>query len=122
MRKMEVLKEEEEESESLEFAIDDSAIGAMAIDPRTHETTPTSRYKYLPDISFISTSAIRAAMSWTSSSPGDEIPPEISDLDANVFRRTGEIASTPTEEFKNCPVRRSGRATKPVERYGPNTD
>ena len=74
----------------------DSGLASGLLTAFNNETTPTSELKAWMGLSFISTSVIRAAMSWGSSVAGDEVLPEVSSPDADVFRSAKETTSTPT--------------------------
>ena len=55
--------------------------------------------------------------------PGDEIRPELAELETEVFCREEEKTSTPTEGTREKPlIRKSSRASKPVDRYGSSMD
>ena len=104
----------------------DSDLASGLLTAFNNETTPTSELKTWTGLSFISTSVIRAAMSWGSSVAGDKVLPEVSSPDADVFRSAKETTSTPTDfqypkkdEFGvQIPIRKSSRTSKPVEKFG----
>ena len=104
----------------------ESVLASGILKAFNNETTPISELKAWTGLSFISTSAIRNAMSWGSSVAGDEVLPEISSPDADVFRSAKETTSTPTDfqypkkdQFGGqIPIRKSSRTSKPVEKFG----
>ena len=71
-------------SKEPDLGLGDSGLASGLLTAFSHETTPTSELKAWTGLSLISTSAIRAAMSWGSSVAG-------------VFCSAKETTSTPTD-------------------------